>query len=370
MINLNCSQCQQQFSSKRRSAKYCSNICKSRKLDAVRKIKASASRLKRQLKKSILFDKSSFAKYLIQEVKRAGTLQILEGHTGATFLQLLQLTRDRTNYNGIKDGKANAYFELSHIVAVADKTRLGLLHPLNLVLAPVAFNRKRGTKPAALGAGLSISRRGLDRSLFIDQKNSPETLLKRIKAYLGVDVMNEFYQKAKLYLTQRNALLTKLSKYACIEDFSNHSNDELALALTLHGVKANILFSKPSKSEFDLAKNEMSRFKMEDSVLYWIIEWHLSQDEFCVELGPTSRLTVSEPTVFLSNVLTQIWLQLHGDQFYLGFEGKHLIQHFEIDADKRPTSWKLDQSVFAWQEFKDQFNKIHPSFHHDTESIS
>ena len=90
----------------------------------------------------------SFGRYLLKECQRAGTVQILEGHTVESLFDLFELFRRRSKASGYVNGKPAGTFELSHIWPVKSKKedKIGLLHPQNLVLAPARPNRSHGSK--------------------------------------------------------------------------------------------------------------------------------------------------------------------------------------------------------------------------------
>lgn len=345
-----CRNCGKVFTPKRKDALYCHRSCKDKHMQEKRK---EATRVKREIRLQEKLDRqdrflsqSPFGLYLVGEVKRAGTLEILAGHTPESLLQLLQLTRLRTRYSGITAGEVNKLYELSHIVGVKDKGRLGLLHPSNIVICPRKYNRERGVKVAPLGAGLSIQRKDLLLKHAVGNDEKSDSILKKIKSYLGKRVLNGFYKESKLTRTKRNTLIGRLNKYSSLPgfpDLGNMDNEELTLLLLQFGEKSSHTFSKPSFSELEVALKEMIRNNKQESVLFWIVESLANSMKFG---STTAAELLVEFKGFEDFVLRQVWNQLHHEPYELGYGGKHLVECFTLSGTP-DLSLKLDKILVS-----------------------
>jgi hypothetical protein len=261
------------------------------------------------------------------------------------LLDILKITRNRTRYNGIFKGKVENHFEISHIIAVKDKSRLGLLHPSNLVIAPATFNRKRGNYSTVLDVGHSLPRNQLKSKYRVLRNDDFSIVFRRIKRYIGKATIDGFLSEAKIYLSQRNQLLKKLSKFSNLPDLMQLSTEDLHLLLQAKGVSSSSTFSRTGFSALKVAYSELERCEKTESVIYWVLEALLIRSEnrfsecYCACIPAVSEVHLIE------FVLNQAWALLHGDPYELFFNGIHLIECFAIDTSSTPKI-KLDQILF------------------------
>lgn len=340
-----CKHCNENFITSSSRKIFCSRNCKESFTTLIRRENAQKLRLKRLKAKESLLNGSAFARYLVTEAKRAGTLEIFHGVTSNELLEILKITRNRTKYNGIFNGKVERHYEISHIIAVKDQSRLGLLHPLNMVIAPASFNRKRGSYSSVLDVGLSLPRNQLQSKYRVDRHEDFSTVFRRIKRYLGNSTIESFLSEAKVYLSQRNQLLKKLSKFSNLPDVTKLSTEDLHLLLQAKGISSSSTFSRTGFSTLKVAYLELERLKKTDSVIYWALEALLFRSEnrfserYCLCIPTVSEINLIE------FVLNQAWSLLHGDPYELFFNGQHLIECFEVDTLSTPKI-KLDQILF------------------------
>ncbi|OEC72678.1 hypothetical protein A7D21_17735 [Pseudomonas sp. AP19] len=142
------------------------------------------------------------------ECERAGTLQILTGHTVDSLVALhdvYKLKLKGNQYGQTKD------FEISHIVPVQGHAFIGLYHAENLVVAPTHLNRAHGTK--YYGHGLSISRSSLVSKHAVAKGAPRKQTVERIITFLGPDVVADLVRVAKIQSTQRHALTAWLQDH-------------------------------------------------------------------------------------------------------------------------------------------------------------
>lgn len=224
--------CKKRFRPTVKTAIYCNRSCKDKTIN---------KRLKKDPMEKAL--KTAFFYYIARECLRAGTLEILRGHTAESLSDLYNLYKTNMRHNGY--GDRNEY-ELSHIAPVKGHDFIGLLYAENLVSAPKALNRAHSTK--YYGCGKSIHRLTLDSKHNVDKRWDKESeVVARVLKYLGKDVVLSTIKECKIKPTQRSQLTE------WILDRSDSSNPDHVAALPdvskvddlktkeLHHVKAAML---------------------------------------------------------------------------------------------------------------------------------
>ncbi|MGH9916654.1 MAG: hypothetical protein ACRD63_15355, partial [Pyrinomonadaceae bacterium] len=202
--------CKKRFRPSVTTAIFCTRTCKDKC--------SNKSRRKDPIEKAM---KCAFFYYLARECMRAGTLEILRGHTVETLSALHELYKANMRYNGY--GDRNDY-ELSHIAPVKGHAFIGLLYADNLVPAPKALNRSHGTK--YFGHGLSVSRATLNTKHAVDKEIEEQSeVVARVLAYLGKTVVAETIKACKIKPTQRCQLTQWIANHY------NESNPEHVAAL-------------------------------------------------------------------------------------------------------------------------------------------
>jgi hypothetical protein len=180
--------CKKRFRPSVATAMFCTRTCKDKC--------SNKSRRKDPIEKAM---KCAFFYYLAGECLRAGTLEILRGHTVETLSALHSLYKANMRYNGY--GDVNDY-ELSHIHPVkGSHDNIGLLFADNLVSAPKALNRAHGTK--YFDHGLFISRATLDTKHAVGKIEKESEVVARLLAYIGKTVVAETIKQCKIKPAQR-----------------------------------------------------------------------------------------------------------------------------------------------------------------------
>ncbi|QOU03800.1 hypothetical protein IM720_24315 [Pseudomonas fluorescens] len=151
---------------------------------------------------------SAFFYHLGYECERAGTLQILTGHTVGSLVALHDVYKLKLKANQYGQTKG---FEISHVIPVQGHAFIGLYHAENLVVAPTHLNRTHGTKH--YGGGLSISRNSLVSKHAVAKGAPRKQTVERIIRFLGEDVVAELVKVAKIQSTQRHALTSWLQDH-------------------------------------------------------------------------------------------------------------------------------------------------------------
>ncbi|WP_448092702.1 hypothetical protein [Pseudomonas lini] len=183
--------CKKRFRPIVKTAIYCNRTCKD---------KAANKKVKKDPMEKAL--KTAFFYYLARECIRAGTIEVLHGHTVESLSELYNLYKTNMQHNGY--GDRNEY-ELSHIAPVKGHDFIGLLYAENLVSAPKALNRAHGTK--WFGCGKSVHRLTLDSKYNVDKRFDKESeVVARVLDYLGRKVVLDTIKKCKIKPTQRSQL--------------------------------------------------------------------------------------------------------------------------------------------------------------------
>jgi hypothetical protein len=165
-----------------------------------------ATKKKRRVSRTDRATHSAFFYHLAYECERAGTLQILTGHTVQSLVALYEVYKLKlkaNRYGATKD------YEISHIHPVqSDSGAIGLFHPENLVVVPTKLNRDHGTQH--YGHGVSINRNALVSKHSVEKGAPRKQTVQRVIAFLGADVVAEVVKIAKIQPTQRYKVLSWL----------------------------------------------------------------------------------------------------------------------------------------------------------------
>jgi hypothetical protein len=165
--------------------------------------------------------RSAFFYYLVKECKRAGTYDILYGHTPESLAELNAVYKQAFRVNQYGDVE---HFQMSHIAAVKGKNTLGLLHAENLVISPTELNKVHGVKH--YGCGKYISRTSIHPRHAVDKDEPDGAVLDRLIAYLGEDVVAATVKLANIRPNDRQKDL------AWLRDNLDATNPEHAVHIT------------------------------------------------------------------------------------------------------------------------------------------
>jgi hypothetical protein len=191
-----CKYCQKQFRTTSIKKIYCTPQCQK-----------EATKKKRRVCRTNRATHSAFFYHLAYECERAGTLQILTGHTVESLVALYDVYKLKLKANRYGETKE---FEISHIHPVRSDSAetIGLFHPTNLVVVPTKLNREHGTQHT--GHGLSINRNALVSKHSVEKGAPRKQTVQRIIAFLGADVVADAVKIAKIQPTQRHKVLSWL----------------------------------------------------------------------------------------------------------------------------------------------------------------
>lgn len=189
-----CSVCNSEYTTARYSTKrFCSDKCRK-----------SSSRLKTASKRIDKLPVSEEWLWVASEAKRAGTVEILQGHTPATLEQLFALRNYRYKCYGWDSEKKVSKFHLCHIQPANGTDTIGLLHPHNLFVGTSLPNQIHGTK-SYLGVGLSVHRSDLKSKWLVKKEDSDKAVLEKVTRFLG-KVLIEYAKANPIRMSQRLSL--------------------------------------------------------------------------------------------------------------------------------------------------------------------
>lgn len=210
--NLKCSHCKVLFKPVRKGHLHCSDTCRKLRNKAKNKVISDQKKKRRLAEKVKKLAASTFGRYLIREIKRAKTVQILTGQTAESLKGLVSLRRRCTAASGYEEGEPLGTYELSHIWPVKSSRSLGLLCVENLVIAPKTFNRKHAQRfPVHAFIGKAITDSDLsDRWKVVDGADSLE-VLKLARSFIGEE-FDKWLSSFLISNSQRGQLIKNLVK--------------------------------------------------------------------------------------------------------------------------------------------------------------
>ena len=195
-----CSVCNSEYTTSRYSTKrFCSDKCRK-----------SSSRHKVASKRIEKLPLSEEWLFVASECKRAGTVEVMQGHTVETLEQLFSLRNYRYKCYGFDPERKVSRYHLCHIQPVSGNDSVGLLHPHNIFVGGSLQNQVHGTKSYD-GIGLSISRYSLKQKWLVSKEDSDKDVLAKVEKYLG-KVLVEYAKKNPIRISQRLSLAKWIHK--------------------------------------------------------------------------------------------------------------------------------------------------------------
>lgn len=196
-----CSHCDTAYVTPQYNSKYCSSACRVASNNANARNKKESSRLSKAEKRIARLPVSEHWLWLSREVRRAGTVECLQGHTPETLTQLFSLYNYKHRTYAFNPESKKSKFHMAHIQPVKGMHSVGCLHPYNLFIAPALANQVHSTKSYE-GMGLSVSRHSLKRKWLISGDLSDKDVLEKVRKYLG-SVLVEYANNNKIDTSPR-----------------------------------------------------------------------------------------------------------------------------------------------------------------------
>jgi len=288
---------------------YCSDKCSKNAQVARYRKKKKDGQKRSYVKKADRFLKTGFALYLLKELQRAGTVQILQGHTADTLHELHRLKRQCSRFSGYSGGKPTGSYQMSHIWPVkASNGKLGLLHPSNIVIASKEFNLRHGAKqPSRLDVGRYLPTAALLEKHKLREHDTAAQVFKKVERLLGQEWL-AFISTLTIQQTQEQQLRAKLKKLE-IPAPAHLSLDELRQLADNRGVNYfsnDITTADPvtvALSELDRLGHSQGEFSVYHRWLQrlWDAEWSLDVVE-----------VIEDSEQVESCILNDVWAILHG----------------------------------------------------------
>lgn len=204
--NYICCQCSIEYQAKKfveLSKRYCNCTCRQK----ARRAKQPSAKVENRFAK---LAKNTFWLWVIRECRKAGTVQVLTGHTSATLLALNLLSNAMYRcYGWSRDLKTNL-FNICHIQPRLGRNGyIGLLHPANLFIGCGSMNRTQSNKPVPADAGLRIPVSALKRKWAVALGDTDAAIAELIRAFLG-QVLDDYLVQVPVALDKRHALAQRI----------------------------------------------------------------------------------------------------------------------------------------------------------------
>lgn len=303
-----CRHCGKDFRG-RANKSYCSDKCATSSRVARHRKKKTDSQVRRYVKKADKFAQTGYALWLLRELQRAGTVQILQGHTADTLHELHRLKRQCSRFSGYDQGKPTGRYHLSHIWPVkAIEGKIGLLHPLNLVIATKEYNLRHGAQqPSHLDAGRYLPTAASLEKHKLSEYDTAAQVFKKVEKLLGHE-WKAFIATLTIQQTQEQQLRAKLKKLdiPAPAQLSLDELRELADNRQVSYFSNDITTADPvtvTLSELDRLGHSSGEFSVYRRwlQLLWEDDWSLDVRE-----------EIKDRELVESCILNDVWAILHG----------------------------------------------------------
>jgi len=241
---IKCSHCKALFKPVREGHVHCSDTCRKLRHKAKNKVISDQNRKRRIANKLKKLASSNFGRYLVREILRAKTVQILTGHSAGSLKALASLRKRCTAASGYEDGEPLGTYELSHIWPVKSYHSLGLLCVENLVIAPKSFNRQHAQKfPVHALVGKALPDAALSDQWKVAEGMDSLRVLKLARSFMGEE-FDKWLASFLISTSRRDQLIKNLVKAGLPK--------RRLQELKLHQLKA--LAEEEDVSYFDISK--------------------------------------------------------------------------------------------------------------------
>lgn len=205
--NYICCQCSNEYQAKRfvdPSKRYCTSACKQK----ARRARQPKTKVENRFAK---LAKNTFWRWVIKECRKAGTVQVLTGHTSATLLVLHLLNNAMYKCYGWSSDLKTSLFNICHIQPRRGRNGyIGLLHPANLFIGCSKMNRHQSNKPVPADAGLRIAVSALKQKWAVDQGDTYAAIAEKIRAFLGAALDDYLDKVSSIDLDKRHTLAQRI----------------------------------------------------------------------------------------------------------------------------------------------------------------
>ncbi len=335
-----CKHCVGQFQPVRKGHIFCSETCRKLSFKAKDRASIRAKRDRTKVEKLKQLANSAFGSYLVKELRRAGTVEVLQGHDSKSLEALVSLRRRCTASGGYEKGESLSYYELSHIYPVSGKERVGLLNTFNLVITPRTFNRKHSKKlPISGYLGSSIARTSLLDEWKVHSSAEALEILKIARRYIGKE-FDIWLKKHLISQTQKQAILKKFKEAGF--DYAVLKNMRIK-QLTALADEQQIPYFAMDKNAIDLediASTEIKRLNINPLISEVLIKFEGLDDTF----RPAEyefKGDKKELDLFKEFVCNQAILCMHGQPYENKWRGNPFDAYLLKVKKKKKTSTNL-----------------------------
>ena len=325
-----CGYCVSLFNPIRIGHFYCSDNCRKLSFKAKNRAKTLVKRNKKLSEKLRKLANSAFGLYLAKELKRAHTVEILQGHDSETLSALVKLRRRCTAVGGYEDGESLGYYELSHIYPVSGKDRVGLLNSANLTITPRTFNRKHSRKLPVEGyMGSSIPRANLNEQWKVRDSLDSVEVLSLARKYIGKE-FDIWLKKHLISQTQKAAILKKFKEAGYDYEVLKTMGLKQLKALANEEEIPYFSIDKEPENELWVLSDELGRLGLRNSIfkhLAHYYEEYLSFDDFT-----TFKESPEKELRFKKYLIQQALLCVHGQPFSELWEEKRFSSYIKNEV--------------------------------------
>lgn len=342
-----CRRCVVRFQPIRSGHIYCSSTCRKLQFSSKKRAKnRNNNNLRRISFKLKRLSASSFGKYLIREIRRAGTVQILKGHDAESLRALVALRRKCTNDAGFSYGESLGAFELSHIYPVgnAKSKRTGLLHAKNLTITPKDFNRKHSAKEPCYGyQGESIAKDELLECWSVNQEHDAMAIFRLARKYVG-EQFDVWLKGHVISITQKQGLVKDLVRAGFHQEILKSLDFRQLREMALDEDVAYFYMSNSSSNTRRVLAEELQRLSLGGDIAECIL---LLESADCT-IEPAEKIfngAVSESRELEAHLIQQGLNCLHGQPFSERWRGRTLLSFF---VERPKYEYKRDDN---WGDF-------------------
>lgn len=324
-----CRHCADRFNPIRVVHFFCSDTCRKLSHKAKNRAKTQAKRNRNLSEKLKKLANSAFGLYLVKEIRRAGTVEILQGQDSESLASLVSLRRRCTAAGGYEKGESLGYYELSHIYPVSSRDRVGLLNLANLVITPKTFNRKHGKKLPIEGyMGSSIPRTSLLKQWKVADSLESLEVLKQARRYIGEE-FDIWLKKHLISQTQKQAILKKFNEAGYDYEVLKIMGLRQLKAMADEEEIPHFSIDKDPHYLEDIVLSEMSRLNLNQNITQILYQFGELDDTF---EAPKYKFKGDEKDLdlFKEFVCQQALLCMHGQTFEIKWKKNPFNSYFKV----------------------------------------
>jgi hypothetical protein len=277
-LEYSCISCGKPFQRRPGGRATCNASCKKKRQRAAAAPQLTAKQKKIALRKERLLE-CAFGYWLIEQAKRAGTVQTYHGIDAAGLHGLYaQHNYRKRRYGWVDSGHGKDEYHLCHVQPLKGRDgSVGLTIPENLFTGIAELNQRQGNKPVNTWAGASIPTTGRKRKWNITKAMSLDEVLAKIAAYLGaeldtfLDGLDAIPQRTirlrlakAVFRRQGDELFQPLDRSYTLAELGSLKLEELqALDASQRGstaIKAFVATNCPIDSKLGVLHDELVRF--------------------------------------------------------------------------------------------------------------